>query len=206
MKRALIGFFVFVLAAWLLFPAGSPAVVPPADARPFIWDQDELWASLETAFLAARNTGCDAAGEGIDNRIEALADDVDWLEAAGDPAPADARFDALENNLFAAALLVAACPGRMSAALDLVNRLRPALKRASRAWDISDSAARDRVYRILYGARMAVEEVLLQHREGEAPYLFIGADVPSATPSVEFASGTSGPSSFRFSIRLPSPA
>lgn len=185
MKKALIGFFAFVLAAWLLVPAGSPAVVLPADARPFIWDQDELWRSLEASFLSARDTGCDAAGEQIGDRLGALAGDIDWLET-DDPSPIDARFDALEYNLFAVAPLVAACPEYLSSALDLINRVRPAMKRASRAWDISDSDARDRVYRVLYGARAAVEEVLLQRREGDTEHLFIAADLPSQTPSVVF--------------------
>ena len=186
MKRALIGFFVFVLAAWLLVPAASPDVAPPADARPFLWDQDEIWSSLEAAFLATRESGCDVASERIDIRLDALADDVEWLETES-PAPADARFDALEDKLFAAAPLVAACPGHVSSTLDIVNRLRPALKRASRNWDISDTAARDRVYRILYGARMAVEEVLLQHDAGDFPDLIPGPDAPSETPSVVFS-------------------
>ena len=185
MKRALIGFFVVVLAAWLFVPAGSPAVVPPADARPFLWDQDEIWASLEAAFLAARDTGCDATEERIDDLLAALADDIDWLEDSN-PAPRDERFDAIESTLFAAAPLVAACPGQVSPMLDVVNRLRPALKRASRDWNIGDTAARDRVYRILYGARMAVEEVLLQHDAGDFPDLAPGTDVPSRAPSVVF--------------------
>jgi hypothetical protein len=185
MKRALIGFFLFVLAAWLLVPAGSPATVPPADARPFVWDQDEFWGSLETEFLATRESGCDVAGERIREHLDGLADDVAWLEA-GNLAPGDERFDAMENNLFAVAPLVAACPGYVSPALDVVNRVRPALKRASRDWDISDRAARDRVYRILYGARMAAEEVVLQHRAGESPDLVVGTSVPSQTPSVVF--------------------
>ena len=182
MKRALIGFFLFVLAAWLLVPAGSPATVPPADARPFLWDQDEFWGSLEAEFLAARETGCDVAGQRIDAQLGVLDDDVTWLEA-GRVSPSDERLDAMENKLFAVAPLVAACPGYVSATLEVVNRLRPALKRASRDWDIGDSGARDRVYRILYGARMAVEEVLLQHRDGDVPELVLGTDGPSRTPS-----------------------
>jgi hypothetical protein len=185
MKRALIGFFLFVLAAWLLVPAGSPVTVPPADARPFLWDQDEFWGSLETEFLTARETGCDIAGERIEDQLGVLADDVAWLEA-GHVAPGDVRFDAMEGNLFAVASMVAACPGYVASALEAVSQLRPALKRASRAWDIGDSAARDRVYRILYGARMAVEEVLLQHRAGDIPELVPGTDVPSQTPSIVF--------------------
>ena len=185
MKRALTGFFVFVLAAWLLVPAGSPAVVPPADARPFLWDQDEIWASLETAFLAARDTGCDVTEERINTQLAELAEDIDWLED-GNPTPGDERFGTLENNLFAAAPLVAACPGQVAMMLEVVSRLRPALKRASRDWDIGDVAARDRVYRVLYAARMAVEEVLLQHDAGDFPDLVGGTDVPSQAPSVIF--------------------
>jgi hypothetical protein len=185
MKRVLIGFFLFVLAAWLLVPAGSPATVPPADARPFLWDQDEFWGSLEAEFLAARETGCDIAGRRIDEQLGVLADDVTWLEA-GSMSPDDERLDAIENKLFAVAPLVAACPGYVSPTLEAVNKLRPALKRASRDWDISDTAARDRVYRILYGARMAVEEVLLQHRDGDVPEFVPGTDEPSQTPSVVF--------------------
>lgn len=185
MKRALIGFFLFVLAAWLLVPAGSPAVVPPADARPFVWDQDELWGSLEAAFVATREAGCEVSGEDIVGRLDIVAAGIDWLEA-GNVMPGDERFDVLETNLFAVAPLVAACPEHLSAMLDVVNRLRPAMKRVSRDWDIGDTAARIRVYRILYGARMAIEEVLLQHRDGEMPSLVMGTDVPSQTPSVVY--------------------
>jgi len=183
LRRALIGTFLLALAWWLFVPAGSPALAPPAQARPFIWDQDEVWRSLEAAFVATRDEGCDNASERIDARLAALAADVDWLEAGGFPA-VDERLDTLEQDLFEVAPLAAACPGRVSATLDIVNRLRPALKRASRDWDIGDSIARDRVYRILYGARMAVEEILLQHRAGDVPDLILATDVPSETPSV----------------------
>ena len=185
MKRVLIGFFLLVLALWLLVPAGSPAVAPPAAAQPFIWDQDELWASLEAAFVATRDTGCDAARGRIEQHLQVLAADVDWLEG-DNRLSTDERFDTMESNLFALAPLVAACPGYVSSTLDIANRLRPALKRVSRNWDISDNLARDRVYRILYGARTAVEEILLQHRTNDIPELVNGADVPSQTPSMVF--------------------
>ena len=185
MKRALIGFFLLLLALWLLVPAGSPAIAPPAAAQPFVWDQDELWASLEAAFVATRDKGCDEASARIDQHLQVLAADVDWLEA-GNRLSTDERFDTMESNLFVLAPLVAACPGYVSSTLDIINRLRPALKRTSRDWDISDNVARERVYRILYGARMAVEEVLLQHRKDDMPELILGTDVPSQTPSVVF--------------------
>ena len=156
-----------------------------ADARPFLWDQDEIWSSLEAAFVDTRRIGCDAASERIDNQLAILADHVDWLDTAS-PAPRDARFDVMENDLFAVAPLLAACPAHASSMLDIVNRMRTALKRVSRVWDISDSAARDRVYRILYGARMAVEEVLLQNRTEDIDDLSLGTNISSPVPSVVF--------------------
>lgn len=172
-----------LLAAWLLVPAGSPAVPRPAGARPFVWDQADLWSTLEANFSEARTSGCAGAAERIDAGLGALADDVLWLEAGGHP-PGDPRFGTMEQDLFALAPLVAACPERVSAMLDLVNRMRGAMKRNSRGWDIRDQAARDRLYRTLYGGRMALEEVLLQVDAGVVPDLVLADDVPSQAPSV----------------------
>ena len=173
------------LAGWLFVPGGSPSVSPPADARPFRWDQDEVWSALETEFNTTRIAGCRHAIGRIDSGLAALADHVDWLEV-GDRPPADERFDALERDLFAVAPLVAACPERVSVTLDIVNRLRSAMKRNSRGWNIRDDDARDRVYRTLYGARMAIEEILLQSDVDAVPDLVFGTDVPSQAPSVVF--------------------
>ena len=178
MRKVLLGLFVVALAGWLFVPAGSPATVAPAQARPFIWDQDQLWSKLEADFIATRNLGCDSANERIGEQLAALSDDVAWL-AAGDRSPRDERFDALEEQLFAVAPLVAACPEHVSRTLDIVNEVRTELKRNSRAWDVRDSVARERVYRLLYGARMAIEEVLLQSNVAAVPDLVIGTEVPS---------------------------
>ena len=58
MKRVLIGLAVFGLIGWLFIPAGSPTTLPPANAEPFLWDQDELWSTLEYEFGSARDAGC----------------------------------------------------------------------------------------------------------------------------------------------------
>jgi hypothetical protein len=179
----LLGLSVLGLSGSLLVPAAPPPVPTPADARPFVWDEDELWRALEAEFDATRSGGCAGAAGRIDAGLAALAHDVEWLEA-GDRSARDARLDALETNLFAVAPLVAACPATLPTMLDLVNRLRAAMKRNSRSWDIRDEAARERVYRTLYGARMTAEEVLLQRDPDDVPDLVLGADVASKTPSV----------------------
>ena len=184
-KRVVIVLLLLGLAGWLLLPAGPISVPSPADARPFLWDRAELWSALEADFSAARSAGCaDTAGR-IDARLAVLTADVEWLEAGGRP-PGDGRFDTMERNLFTVAPLVAACPERVAFMLDVVTRLRSAMKRNSRNWDIRDNVARDRLYRTMYGARMAVEEVLLQSDGGVAPDLVPGTDVPSWAPSVTF--------------------
>lgn len=182
MKKLLIGLPVLLLIVWLFFPAGSPAPLPPADARAFVWDQDELWSALEADFNAARQAGCANVRDRIDRGLTGLLEDVEWLEAAVHQ-PFDERFEALEQDLFAVSPLLAACPGRAPEMLDIVGRLRSALKHNSREWDIGDTRARDRIYRLLYGSRMAVEEILLQRRDEGLPDLLAGTDVPSQAPS-----------------------
>ncbi len=184
MKKLFIGIVILGVLGGLFVPAGSPSTLPPADAEPFVWDQDDVWSALEAEFNATRLAGCDSVRERIDSDLAALALDVEWLEAGGRHASDQQRLDTLENNLFAVAPILAACPGRVGAMLDLVNRLRTALKRNGRDWDIGEVTARERVYRLLYGARMAVEEILLQQRLDDVPDLMRVTDVPSETPFV----------------------
>lgn len=182
MKRILIGLSMVGVAAWLFVPASSPSTPLPADIGSFSWSQDEVWKSLEGEFNAARNAGCAGANERIDSMAGRLAADIDWLETGG-RSPSDERFDALERNLFALAPILAACPDRVHLIVGFANRIRTALKRSSRDWDIGDQVTRNRIYRTLYGARMAIEEVVLQNRESSVPDLWLGTGAASQTPS-----------------------
>ena len=183
MKKIISGLLILGLLGWLFVPASSHSISAPAAAEPFLWDQDALWNALESEFDAARSAGCDTVGERIDVALGAMASDLDWLETSS-VSTQDSRLDAMEGNLFAVAPLVAACPERVSALVAMASQLRAQLKRVSRSWDIRDGAARHRLYRLLYGARMAVEEVLLQNGSDLMPDLIIGTDVPSQSPSV----------------------
>lgn len=185
MKRLLIALPVLGVIAWLFVPAAPPKISTPADVGPFAWNQNEVWSTLESEFNAMRILGCAAANGHIDVTLNRLAKDIEWLETGGHE-PGDQRFDAMEDNLFAVAPALAACPERFPSAFDLLSRVRPALKRSSRNWDIDDTVARERVYRTLYGTRMVVEEILLQSSTSDVPDLLLGTDAPSATPSVVY--------------------
>ena len=79
--------------------------------------------------------------------------------------------------------MVAACPERLQDYIGLVTKTRSLLKRQSEHWDMNDRAARDRLYRLIYGGRAALEEVMLQAPAGSYPDLILADQVPSVTPS-----------------------
>jgi hypothetical protein len=167
-------------AALLSLPARAPDVpdAPPHGA-PFAWNQDSLWHALETQYVALRATGCDdAAGPrgiaDVNRRLDAIA--------SSSLLPADPQFDALEQAFFALGPVAAACPASLHDYVAASGRLRQVVKDQSRLWNPDDSAAKQRVYRLLYGARAAVEEAMLQHPESSFA-LLPGRQEPSATPS-----------------------
>jgi hypothetical protein len=161
-------------------PESSPPRAPKG-ARAFAWNRDSLWQSLEGRFTAAREAGCagtDTTAARESGRIAA------WLDSLGARpiGPADPLLDSLEADYFALGPLVAACAERVRSYVAAQGQIRARIKDQSRTWSMDDDAARDRLYRALYGTRAAVEEVLLNHPE-QAPALLAGRDEPSATPS-----------------------
>jgi hypothetical protein len=170
----------------LLVPEPAPPLPPAADAaraRPFEWQQDAYWDRLEEGYAAARAAGCEAGGPEAIASLRSLAGSVAALGRAGIGPEAPAFADA-ERRVFEAAVRVAACPGLLPAAVDLVARLRDAVKRQSERWDPAERRARETLYRVLYGSRAAIEEIVLQAPAGAAPPALVpGADEPSATPS-----------------------
>ncbi|MCA9606347.1 MAG: hypothetical protein KC619_12160, partial [Myxococcales bacterium] len=173
------------LLAALLFVPEPDAVPenPPANA-PFVWGQDDVWARLERDFDRARRRGCDVESPAIDRGLEVLDGQLAVLEA--EPvAPGAAQLERVERSLFDVAARFGACIDRVPELAERVRRLRRVTKDQSRAWSLeSGRAGRDALYRLLYGSRAALEELLLQM--DEPPELLPGTDEPSETPSVEF--------------------
>jgi len=169
-----------VLYGLLAIPECPPEVPQGPGAQPFVWDQDALWSRLEALVDRTRTEGCPptllAGLRQLDGVVTTTERDL--------PGPDDPRWTELETGMFESAALVAACSEGLPELLALRGRLRHVAKQASQGWPV-DRDARDRLYRLLYGTRAAVEEVLLQVPSAPALSLERGDDEPSATPFVD---------------------
>jgi hypothetical protein len=168
----------------LLIPARKPAPPHLAPGRPFEWRQDERWEALEAGFLQARAAGCESLAPHIERMLRdgrRLLDDA----VSRRIEPESGIFDEIERITFDIGPMAGACPGRIPEYVAFVTRMRSEVKRQSRRWDMGQAATRDRLYRLLYGGRAAVEEAMLQAPPGMLPAVVRGDDEPSSTPSAE---------------------
>lgn len=166
----------------LVIPAGDPPVPEaPPSGGPFAWSQDSLWQALEASYLAARDAGCDRTEATAAVELAALRAAVDGLDTLV-LDPSQPLLGTIQSRFMALGASVAACPALLVDYVALSGRLREAVKRQSGRWNLADRAARERLYQLLYGARAAVEEVMLHHPDSAVP-LLLGTNEPSATPA-----------------------
>lgn len=160
----------------------DPTVGVPAGpgARAFAWDADAMFAELQRRHAEARVAGCGAAYEQRHAEVTRAIDEL----AGARTAAVDARWDTLERALFELFASAGGCPDRIAELVAVRERVRALGKAASRTWS-HGQAERDRIYRLLYGSRAALEELLLQLRPDDAPRLSSGTAVPSPAPSLE---------------------
>lgn len=166
--------------------AGETAQNAGAGATPFAWNQNELWEALETRFRDVRDAGCPGAAAEIEQRLQEGNRQL-ALMALSQRDPTDRIFDAIEANLFSLGPLMAACPERIGEYAGLVASMRSLLKRQSIKWDVNQRQVRNRLYRILYGSRIALEEVMLQAPKGALPKILRGTGEPSKTPAFRYS-------------------
>ncbi len=147
----------------LLIPdSGSKTGLVKAGKRPFSWNRDELWQSMEKIFNVARQSP-KARSDSSLQRLKNIAEHELAFIQTKTLSAADSNFILIENNFFNLAALVAANPGDVTWFTGYYNRLRRHIKHQSQQWDMSDTGVKNSLYTLLYGMRAAVEEVLLQN-------------------------------------------
>ena len=183
-RRLAIRSFLAALGLYLLLliPESAPPKPTGAGQQPFVWNRDQFWSALEGDFQNARALGCEALTTRINSSLEQLRELIAAAQVSALPPEAPV-FDQIETNFFHLAPMVGACPQRLPEFLELSTRIRSVVKRQSERWSTTAPATRQRLYRALYGARAAVEEVLLQAPRDQLQPLLVGDDEPSATPA-----------------------
>ncbi len=180
--------FLIILYGLLLIPE-SPSPISPVKASEmksaFFWNQDGRWDSLEASYALARSTGEDAVRPSLQSRIRSLESLLVSVETKSLP-PTAPEFSSVEDIFFSLAPLAAAFPRYVTTYVALASRMRIALKHQSEQWDINERTTREALYRLLYGGRTAVEEVILQApADQRPPSLLMETDEPSAAPSAQ---------------------
>ena len=168
----------------LLIPEGNISITKRAQNQPFIWNQDSLWFALEVRFIKARQIGCDQLSVSINESLLSIHNLLDTISSH--PLQPDARqFSVLEDAMFSLAPLIGACQNRLTDYIELFSRLRYIVKTQSLGWNMNNVAARQTIYRLIYGGRAAVEEVMLQASQETIPALVVGPEELSKTPNAD---------------------
>jgi hypothetical protein len=178
--------FIYCL---LLFPVSAPIEPPAGEKSSFVWNQDQYWASLEDEFRMAREASCPDLIKKIDSSFAGIAQLLDSIGTINF-SPEAAPFARLEALFFQLAPQIAVCRNCLPEYMQTFNRMRSLLKRQSRNWDMNSRAARDRIYRLLFGGRIAIEEIMLQMPPDSVVALSKAEEVFSATPEAEILGAT----------------
>jgi hypothetical protein len=155
-----------------------------ASETPFIWNQDTLWEQLENRFLQAK----EIPSKDLDSIVLAMTAKTDSIldnHEGKTLNPEDGFYPLILDRFFQIAPLIAAKQNKSDWHIRFYNRVRKKIKLDSRYWDMTKASNRNLTYRILYGMRATVEEVLLQSKDDQlVPTMFVLAE-PSATPSAD---------------------
>jgi hypothetical protein len=170
----------------LLIPDPDPHLPPVRQSetiRPFFWNQDARWDSLEAKFVLLKRAGCETISSVLQSSLQNVEKTITQIKAES-LQPTSPECLRLEEQFFTLAPLIATCPKSVRTYLALSSSIREALKEQSRHWDMTERSTRESLYRLLYGERSAVEEVILQLPPAEQPPpLLLGKSEPSATPA-----------------------
>ena len=176
--------FLVLLYGVLMIPdTSSINIESEGNSTPFIWNSDDRWEELEYLFTEARMNKELINPGTIDVMISELETQVDDL-SKGDFQPEDPRLDSLLQSFFEVAPLIAAQEEQDPEFFAIYDQTRLIVKEQSTNWDIDDLETRIGLYKILYGMRATVEEVLLQSSEPIGPVVYVKNE-PSQTPGTD---------------------
>jgi len=150
----------------------------------FVWSQDAYWSELETRYGELRAGGCQDTKLNLAAHLheaDALLQRIAHVQLAPDAS----EFADLEHWLFELGPIVGACKEGLLEYIRLVTDIRSVVKQQSEHWDMTTDTARITLYRLLYGGRAALEEIMAQVPAGTVPALTMETNEPSTTPSIE---------------------
>jgi len=187
MKRKVLRLLGILILAYsvLLIPeqdiAREELITLSPQREPFAWNQDAFWLHLQEQYAEARHLDCEQLRPSLTALMAKLDTRLKALER--EPlTPTAEELSTAEHSIFECAPLVGACSDWLGAYIERTASARRLVKTQSRRWDMNDPLARRTLYRLLYGSRAALEEVLLQMPTDLVPTLIAASDEPSATP------------------------
>jgi len=168
----------------LLIPEASPPAPNGAGQQAFAWKRDAFWSELESRFRDTWTLGSAERLARFNQSLGQLHRALDPLAATNLP-PTAPLFDEVENRLFQLAPIAAVCPEQLPEFTSAAARMSQLIKRQSERWPMDSADTRTRIYRLLYGGRAAVEEVLLQSPRATNALALHATPEPSAAPGAE---------------------
>ncbi len=184
-KLKLLSASLIIIYFILLIPEPKADEIRVADRTQFIWDRDSIWHSLEDNFVKAQSVGCTKLNYQIGDNLNDFYSLLSYIEKEN-LKPNDRIFDSLLNLIFQTAPLIGACPDSSERYIKLNNQLRQIVKEKSRYWDPNEITSRNTLYKLIYGSRAAVEEIILQSDKNDTPNLTYENEENSVTPFTTF--------------------
>ncbi len=184
-KLKLISASLIIIYLILLIPEPQPNEIIVADRTQFIWNRDSVWHALESNFIEVKEVGCTDLSNQIGGGLLEFTEVLERIKNK-DLTPDNKIFESLMNVVFQTAPLIGACPDSSLRYIELIAKMRQIVKEKSKDWNPNETAARNTLYKLIYGGRAAVEEIILQSDKKEIPLLSYENDEASATPSTTF--------------------
>lgn len=175
---------VAIVVAALVLALPTPPPEPPSgiEATAFRWDSDALFSELEDEFERAGALEPGAVREEFDALVAEAGILLDSVASA--PELPEGPLDRLSTLQFRIAVLAAARSDLLPGAERLMVRVRRDVMSAASSWP-SGRATHEALYRVVVGARIALDEALAQAGPDALSPLRVFPPVESSTPWIE---------------------